>query len=73
MEHFSITMMMRSKKEASAFIKIGYSLKMVFIYFGDLQGRTVNYHFIGYSREGKNLPQETRSAFLIRRQDFRGN
>ncbi len=52
------------KKEASAFIKIGYSFKNGIYLFGDLQGRTVNYHFIGYSREGKNLPQETRSVFF---------
>lgn len=52
------------KKESSGFLKLGGTFGHGIYVYADLQSRFVSYQFIGYDRDGKNLPQKTNSAFF---------
>lgn len=45
------------KKEFTGFFKVAYALQNGIYLFTDLQSRNISYEFIGYDRDGKNLPQ----------------
>ena len=52
------------KKEFTGFLKIAYALQNGIYLFADLQSRNISYEFIGYNRDGKNLPQIISLSFF---------